>query len=69
MNNAATDAVQMRLGAMSRSGVEQRLDVKEHGEKTARSGFVNQNRRVAVCDADLSDSSIVTANWDPSRAR
>jgi hypothetical protein len=38
----------MRLGDMSRGEVEQRLDVKEHGEETTRSGFAKRQRHVAM---------------------
>jgi hypothetical protein len=51
----------MGLGDMSRCGVEQRLDVKDHGEGTTRSGFAKRKCHVAVSVAD-SDSSTVTAN-------
>jgi hypothetical protein len=38
----------MRLGDMSWGEVEQRLDVKEHGEETTRSGFAKRQRHVAM---------------------
>ena len=41
---------------MSRGGVEQRLDVKEHGEETTRSGFAKRNRHEAMSVADTDSS-------------
>jgi hypothetical protein len=38
----------MRLGDMSRGGVEQRLDVKKHGEETTRSGFAKWKRQIVM---------------------
>jgi hypothetical protein len=38
----------MRLGDMSLGEVEQRLDVKEHGEEAIRSGFAKWQRHVAM---------------------
>ena len=52
---------------MSRGGVEQRIDVKEHGEEATRSGFAKRKRHVVMSVADA-DSSVVRANEGQSCA-
>jgi hypothetical protein len=49
------------LGDKSWGAVEQRLDVKEHGDETTRSRFAKRKRH-ATMNVAHSDSSFVKAN-------